>query len=90
MKAERDYSKCVTKDGRNYAAIEKIIAQKSYRDYKAALEKHRKRYKKKPFEGYTLAPDTLEAIEIKHDYLAGNITEEEYKAYCLKENLIER
>lgn len=83
-----DYSLCVTKDGKNYAAIEKIIYRKSYRDYTAALDKHRKRYKKKPFPGYTLAPDTLEALDIKHDYLDGKITEEEYKAYCLKENLI--
>ena len=45
-------------------------------------------YKKKTFPGYTLAPDTLEALDVKHGYLDGKITEEEYKAYCLKENLI--
>lgn len=83
-----DYSICITKDGKNYAAIEKIITRKSYRDYKAALDKHNKHYKRKRFHGYTLTTDTLEAIDIKHGYLDGTITEEEYKAYCLKQNLI--
>lgn len=80
-----DYTKCINNNGKNYAAIEKIIARKSYRDYKSTLAKYPKR---KRFTGYSLAGDTLEAIEIKHDYIAGKITEEEYKAYCLKENLV--
>lgn len=82
-----NFSLCITQDGKNYAAIEKIIARKSYRDYKAALDKHNKYYKRKRFPGYTLAADTLEAIAVKHSYLDGIISEEEYKSYCLKENL---
>ena len=88
MKSRIYNLKFVTSDGKNYTAIEKIIAHKSYRDYKAALERHTRHYKRKRFEGYTLAQDTLEAIEVKHNYLSCKITEEEYKAYCLKENLL--
>lgn len=79
-----DYSKCVTTDGKSYAAIEKIIARMAYKDFRAMNPPGRKG-KLRP---YSLSCDTLEALEIKKDYLSGNITEEEYKAYCLKKNLI--
>ena len=38
-------------------------------------------------KSYTLSQECLDAIEIKHDYQNGIITEEEYKAWCLKWNL---
>ena len=89
-----DYTKCITADGKNYAAIEKIIAELATRDCKAAYEKyfkHRKHFDKKgnivQFPGYTLGSDILEAVNIARDYLDNVIIEEEYKAYCLSYNL---
>lgn len=76
-----DYNKCITSDGKNYAGIEKIIAERSYRDYKAVNGKNKKH---KP---YSLSLDTLEALEVKKAYLSGNLPEEEYKAYVLKGRL---
>ena len=81
-------------ENKNVKAIDKIISELSHRDYVAAHErffKHRKKVDKKgnpvQFPGYSLAQDTMEAIETKHDYINGKITEEEYKSYCLKYNL---
>ena len=39
------------------------------------------------YGGYTLSQETMEAREIKRQYLADEITEEEYKSWCLKYNL---
>lgn len=84
-----DYSKCITADGKNYAAIEKIIARFSYKDYKAVnplLPNGKPKYK--THRPYSLSNETMEALDIKKQYLSGNITESEYKSYCLRINLI--
>ncbi len=84
-----DYAKCVTSDGKNYAAIEKIIARRSYRDFIAMNPiDYDKRRKYIHHRSYSLSNDTLEALEIKKQYLSGEITEEEYKSYCLRQNLL--
>ena len=67
---------------KNVNAIDKIIAELSMQCYLSARKRTVGRVK-----SYTLSTECLEAIEIKHDYLSGEITEEEYKAYCLKYNL---
>ena len=67
---------------KNVNAIDKIIAELSMQCYLSARKRKVERVKY-----YTLSAECLEAIEIKHDYLSGKITEEEYKAYCLKYNL---
>lgn len=36
---------------------------------------------------YSLSIETLEALEIKRQYLHDEISEEEYKSWCLKYNL---
>ena len=80
---------------KNVSAIDKIIKTLSYRDYVAASTKFwktHKRFDKKgnpiQFPGYSLSQDTMEAIEVKHEYIEGKINEEEYKAWCLKWNLV--
>lgn len=88
MVLKMDYTKCVTEDGKNYAAIEKIIAELAMKDYLAMnprLSNGRQKYKK--HRQYILSDETNEAREIKSDYLSGKITEEEYKTWCLKYNL---
>lgn len=83
-----DYTKCVTEDGKNYAAIEKIIAELSMKDYRAFNPlKANGRPKYKTHRQYTLSAETNEARQIKADYLADKISEAEYKAWCLKYNL---
>ena len=81
---------------KNTNAIEKIIAELSKRDYKARCKRLTKnqveniRTGKKTlsdYGGYTLSKETIEAIETKRQYLADEITEEEYKSWCLKYNL---
>ena len=67
---------------KNVNAIDKIIAELSMKCYESANRRTAGRVK-----SYTLSTECLEAIEIKHDYLSGKITVEEYKAYCLKYNL---
>ena len=74
---------------KNTGAIDKIIAELAMKDYLAynpRLKNGRPKYKK--YHPYTLSPETNEARQIKQDYTADRITEEEYKAYCLKYNLI--
>lgn len=76
---------------KNTAAIDKIISELAFRDYRAynpLLASGKPKYKK--HHPYTLSPETNEARGIKADYLADSITEEEYKAYCLKYNLTHR
>ena len=73
----------------NTAAIDKIIGELAFKDFRAAnpLKKDgRPKYKK--HHPYTLSAATLEAVDVKHDYLAGKITEEQYKAYCLRHNFM--
>lgn len=81
---------------KNIEAIEKIIAELSLRDYKARCKRLTKSQvdniltgKKtlSDYGGYTLSYETIEAREIKRKYLADEITEEEYKSWCLKYNL---
>ncbi len=86
-----NYTKCVTKDGKNYAAIEKIIARRSYKDFLAMNPIGKDgRFKHKHRRPYSLSEETLEAVEIKKQYLRGEISEEEYKTYCLRDNLLNR
>lgn len=74
---------------KNTNAIDKIIgelAKKDYLRYNPRRNDGRPKYKK--HHPYTLSPETEEARQIKNDYLNNLITENEYKAYCLKYNLI--
>ena len=73
------------------AAIDKIIAELAHRDYRAynpILPNGRLKYSK--YRPYTLSPETNEAREIKNDYINNKITEEQYKAYCLRYNMTHR
>ena len=73
-------------------AIDKIIAELSLRDYKAQWNKltNRQKYNvqigKKRFS-YTLSAETMEAIEIKHNYINDSLSENDYKRWCLNYNL---
>lgn len=82
------------KTEKNFAAIDEIIAELSYKDWKAAYDeliKTKGEYSStgavNRVESYNLGADTMEAIQIKNDYRNGKINEEEYKAWCLKWNL---
>ena len=69
-------------------AIDKIIAELAYKDYRAYNPVNADgRPKYKSHRPYSLSSETNEARDIKADYLADRITESEYKAYCLKYNL---
>lgn len=73
---------------KNINAIEKIIAELARKDFLAMnpIDKDgRRRYAN--HRPYSLSSETNEAREIKRQYLADEITEEEYKAYCLRYNL---
>lgn len=77
---------------KNVNAINKIIGELSYRDYKAQWarltdnQKNNVRNGKRKFS-YTLSEATMQAVEIKKDYLEGRITESDYKSYCLQYNV---
>lgn len=82
-------------ENKNVNAINKIIAELSKRDYEARYRKLTKsqinniRQRKKTlsdYGGYSLSQETMEAIELKRDYLSGNITETEYKSWCIAYN----
>lgn len=86
-----DYRHCITDDGKNYAAIEKIINALAFQDYRREnpiMANGRKKYKN--HRPYILSYETQEAMGIKKKYLSGEITEEQYKAYCLRINLANR
>ena len=73
---------------KNTAAIDKIIAAEALKDYERMNPRTTnggRKYKK--YRPYTLSPATEEAREIKADYIADRITEEQYKSYCLRYNL---
>lgn len=81
---------------KNTKAIEKIIRELSYRDYNARYQKLTLSQKRNlaigkktlsDYDGYTLSEETMEAIRIKHDYQEGQISEAQYKTWCLKYNL---
>ena len=72
----------------NTGSIDKIIATLAMKDYLRYNPKRSDgcpRYKK--HHPYTLSAETNEAREIKASYLHGEITENEYKAWCLRWNL---
>ena len=76
---------------KNVNSIDKIIAELAMKDYRAANPlKANGRPKCKKHHQYTLSVETEEARQIKIDYLADKISEEEYKAWCLKYNLTHR
>ena len=73
---------------KNTDAIDKIIAKEAMKDYLAMnprLSNGKPKYK--TYHPYSLSYNTNEARQIKIDYLNDIISEEEYKAYCLKYNL---
>lgn len=78
---------------KNVNAINKIIEELSHRDYLASWNRLTKAQKNSIKFGrrrfcYGLGADTLEAIKTKQDYLSGDITETEYKSFCLRYNLV--
>lgn len=77
---------------KNITAIEKIIKELSYRDFIAAAKRngtYRRPYNpNRKIQGYSLSADTMEALQVKWDYRDDKITEEEYKAFCMRYNLI--
>lgn len=73
------------KKEKNVNAINKIIGELSLRDYQAAARRTAGRVK-----SYSLGADTLEAIETKKAYLQDDISEAEYKRFCLLYNLTTR
>lgn len=73
---------------KNTAAIDKIIAAEALKDYERMNPRTTSGMRKyKKHRPYTLSPATEEAREIKADYIADRITEEQYKSYCLRYNL---
>ena len=75
----------------NTAAIDKIIAELAYKDYRTYNPlRSDGRPKYRQHRPYTLSADTNEAREVKSDYLTGRISEEQYKAWCLRYNLTHR
>lgn len=73
---------------KNTAAIEKIISELAMKDYLAYNpRKADGRPKYRTYRPYTLSPETNEARQILISYTSNQITEEEYKAYCLRYNL---
>ena len=72
----------------NTVAIDKIIAELAMKDYLAYNpRKADGRPKYKTHHPYTLSVETNEAREIKRQYVAGEIDEKQYKAWCLRYNL---
>jgi len=81
---------------KNTNAIDKIFKELVYKDYESALKRWKKKIGKnkyykdgtpKQFPGYSLSAESWECWNIKEDYISGNVSEEEYKSYCLKHNL---
>lgn len=74
---------------KNTNAIEKIIAELAMKDFRVMnpVDKDGRR-KYAHHRPYSLSSETNEAREIKRQYLADEITEAEYKAYCLRYNLM--
>lgn len=73
---------------KNTNAIDKIISELAYKDYLAVNPRKsdgRPKYKK--HRPYSLSDETNEARKVKSDYVCGVISENDYKAYCLKYNL---
>lgn len=82
---------------KNTSAIDKIYEELVCKDYMAHYIKWRKKHPKRVDKkgnpivypgGYSLSEETREAAKIKKDYINGVISEEEYKAFCLRYNLL--
>lgn len=75
-------------ENKNVNAINKIIAELAMKDFLVMnpIDKDgRRRYAH--HRAYSLSEETKEAIEIKNDYLIGNITESEYKRWLYEYNM---
>ena len=73
---------------KNINAIEKIIKELAMKDFLAMNPIDKDGTRRYSYHRpYSLSSETNEAREIKRQYLADEITEEEYKAYCLRYNL---
>ena len=72
---------------KNINAIDKIISKLSMVDYLRMNPIVNGKKKYVHHRPYSLSGETLEALEVKNQYLNDEITEEEYKAYCLRYNL---
>ena len=72
---------------KNTAVIEKIIGQLAYKDYLAYNPRDSKGRPKHAYRPYSLSAETNEAREVMYQYINDDITEEEYKSWCLKWNL---
>jgi hypothetical protein len=73
---------------KNTSAIDKIISELAMKDYLAynpRLPNGKPKYKR--YHPYTLSAKTNEAREVRRQYVYDEITEEEYKAWCLRWNL---
>jgi len=75
---------------KNTNAIDKIIAELCMKEFEKA-NPHPKMYKNgmTNYHPYSLTDEINEYRKIKADYQNGSITEEEYKAACLRYNLRE-
>lgn len=73
---------------KNTSAIDKIISELAYKDYLKANPIINGKRKYKRHRSYTLSEETLQAMEVKKQYLKKQITEEQYKAFCLRYNLV--
>ncbi len=72
---------------KNTGSIDKIISELSMKDYLVMNPVVNGKKKYKTHRPYTLSDETLEALEVKKQYLNEQITEEEYKSFCLRYNL---
>ena len=73
---------------KNINAVEKIIKELAMKDFLVTnpVDKNgRRRYSY--HRPYSLSDETLFFVKLKNDYLNDKISEEEYKAECLKYNL---
>ena len=73
---------------KNIGAIEKIIKELAMKDFLSMnpVDKDGRR-KYSHHRPYSLSAETMEAVEIKNQYIADEITEEEYKVWCMRYNL---
>ena len=76
---------------KNISSIEKIIAELAKKDYLGANPRRSDgRPVYKTYHPYSLSAETNEARQVRDDYLHDVISEEEYKAWCLRYNLTHR
>lgn len=76
---------------KNTNAVDKIIAELCLREYKKANPKPKmNKNGTTNYKPYSLTTEINDFRQLKTDYLQDIITEEEYKAQCLKYNLIHK